>query len=73
MVIPAAQHSSAYDVALMPTVYVHDLRTNVVSRGLLLALSDGVRKIRKRAAQTAAGVMAACAQRTTGLVAQKGG
>jgi len=73
MVIPAAQRSSAYDVALMPTVYIHDFRANVVICGPLLAFSDGVRKIRKRAAQSGAGVMAACAQRTTRLVAQKGG
>ena len=61
MVIPTGQRSSAYDVALMPTVYIYDFRANVIC-SLLLALSDGVRKIRKRAAQTGAGMMAACAQ-----------
>ena len=56
----------------MPTVYIHDFGGNVTIRGPLLALPDGVRKIRKRAAQTGASMVAASTQRATRLAAKKG-
>jgi len=50
MMVPTAQRFCTYDITEVPTTHIYKLCTNAATGGLLLALTSGIREVRKRAA-----------------------